>query len=229
MELTNIQKRLFELQDKEYALFQGKLIPTIDVNRIIGVRLPLVRNLAKELAGTEECEEFMKVLPHYYYDENMLHGSLISNIKDYDKTIEAVDRFLPYVDNWAVCDTMSPKVFKKHREELIKKVKEWSASDELYTCRFGIGMLMAHYLDNNFKPEYLDIPASIHSDEYYINMMIAWYFATALAKQWETSVVYLEEGRLDTWVHNKTIQKARESLRVSDDRKEYLKGLKRAK
>lgn len=222
----NILDELFKLQDKEYAVFQSKLTPGVDGDKFIGVRVPDTRMLAKRVFKTTEAEEFLHQLPHYYYDENMLHGLLISEIKDYDKCIEALDRFLPYVDNWAVCDTMSPKVFKKHKVELLDKIKEWCSSSKVYTCRFGMGMLMRHYLDDDFKEEYLDIPASVVSDEYYVNMMIAWFFATALAKQWESTIKYLEENRLSVWVHNKAIQKACESYRITDDQKVYLRGLK---
>lgn len=230
----NIQSRLFELQDKEYAAFQAKLTPTIPADRFIGVRVPNVRKVAKEYIKYPEHEQFIHDLPHQYYDENMLHGLLVSEIKDYKKCIEETDRFLPFVDNWAVCDIMSPKVFKKHKTELMDKIREWTASDKTYTIRFGIEMLMSHYLDDDFKAEYLEIPAAVRSDEYYVNMMIAWFFATALAKQWDSTIVYLQNNletrsiaSLPTWVHNKTIQKACESYRISDGQKEYLRTLKR--
>ena len=222
-----IQKKLFELQDKEYAEFQSKLTPGITRDAFIGVRVPEVRKLAKSYSKDPECQEFLKELPHQYYDENMLHGLVLSEMKDYDDCIRAVDLFLPYVDNWAVCDIMSPKVFKKHKEQLLEKIREWAASDQVYTCRFGLEMLMSHFLDEDYEPEYLEIPAGVHSEEYYVNMMIAWFFATALAKQWDTTIPYIEGHRLDTWVHNKTIQKARESYRITEEQKEYLKGLKR--
>ena len=169
---------------------------------------------------------FLKDLPHKYYDENILHALLISEIKDYDSCIKYLEEFLPYIDNWAVCDILSPKVFKNHKEELLVKIKEWSTSRQTYICRFGVGMLMSHYLDSDYKKEYLEIPALIHLDDYYINMMIAWFFATALAKRWEDTVVYLEENKLDVWVHNKTIQKACESYRITPEKKKYLKTLK---
>ncbi|MCI7041514.1 MAG: DNA alkylation repair protein [Lachnospiraceae bacterium] len=222
-----IQKKLFELQDKEYAEFQSKLTPVIPRDAFIGVRVPEVRKLAKSYSKDPECQEFLKELPHQYYDENMLHGLVLSEMKDYDDCIRAVDLFLPYVDNWAVCDIMSPKVFKKHKEQLLEKIREWAASDLVYTCRFGLEMLMSHFLDEDYAPEYLEIPAGVRSEEYYVNMMIAWFFATALAKQWDTTIPYIEGNRLDTWVHNKTIQKARESYRITEEQKEYLKGLKR--
>ena len=223
----NLREELFALQDVSYGDFQAGLTPGIPREFFIGVRVPEVRKLAKRFAKEPETAEFLDELPHKYYDENMLHGLLISEIKDYDTCIAAVDKFLPYVDNWAVCDIMSPKVFKKNKTALLDKIKEWSASEKTYTSRFGIEMLMSHFLDADFKPEYLDIPASVHSDEYYVQMMCAWFFATALAKQWDETVKYMEDQRLDMWVHNKTIQKARESFRISPEQKEYLKTLKR--
>ena len=222
-----IQKKLFELQDIGYAEFQSKLTPTVPRETFIGVRVPEVRKLAKSYSKDKECQEFLKKLPHQYYDENMLHGLLLSEMKDYDACISAVDIFLPYVDNWAVCDIMAPKVFKKHKEELLEKIKIWATSDQVYTCRFGLEMLMTHFLDEDYKPEYLEIAAGVHSEEYYVNMMIAWFFATALAKQWDTTILYITENRLSEWVHNKTIQKARESYRITDEQKRFLKGLKR--
>lgn len=223
----NFTEKLFEFKDEEYGDFQAKLTPGIPRELFIGVRVPEVRKLAKTLIKEPEADDFLNSLPHKYYDENMLHGLLVSEIKDFDECIKEVDKFLPYVDNWAVCDIMSPKVFKKNKTALLKKIKEWSASKETYTCRFGMEMLMSYFLDEDFKAEYLNIPASVHSDEYYVNMMIAWFFATALAKQWDETVKYIEDNRLDTWVHNKTIQKARESRRVTDEQKDFLKTLKR--
>lgn len=223
----NFREELFALQDSEYGDFQAKLTPGIPREAFIGVRVPDVRKLAKRLSKEDEAPEFLKELPHKYYDENMLHGLLLCEIKNYDSCIEAVDKFLPYVDNWAVCDIMSPKIFKKNKTALLEKIREWSASDKTYTCRFGLEMLMSHYLDDDFKAEYLEIPGSVHSEEYYVNMMIAWFFATALAKQWDSAIKYIEENRLDVWVHNKTIQKARESYRITTEQKEYLKSLKR--
>ena len=221
-----IEKLLFELRDEEYAQFQAKLTPSVDPELFIGVRVPEVRKLAKQLKNDPMVDAFLKELPHKYYDENMLHGLLISEIKDYDKAVEETDIFLPYVDNWAVCDIMSPKVFKKHKTELIEKIREWSGSGETYTIRFGIEMLMSHYLDDDFRAEYLEIPAAIRSEEYYVNMMIAWFFATALAKQWDSTIPYVENNRLDKWTHNKTIQKAIESYRITDEQKAYLRTLK---
>ena len=224
-----IQKELFSLQDKEYMKFLSKLTPNVSEDTIIGVRIPEIRKLAKKLVKNNEYEDFLKELPHKYYDENLLHGAIISENKDFENCIELLNSFLPFVDNWAVCDTISPKIFKKHKKELIEKIKEWSQSDKTYTCRFGVEMLMTHFLDEDFKKEYLEMVANIHSEEYYVKMVVAWFFATALAKQWDYAVVYLEDSRLDVWVHNKTLQKARESLRILEDKKGYLKGLKRKK
>ena len=224
-----IQKELFSLQDKEYMKFLSKLTPNVPEDTIIGVRIPEIRKLAKKLVKNNEYEDFLKELPHKYYDENLLHGAIISENKDFENCIELLDNFLPFVDNWAVCDTISPKIFKKNKKELIEKIKEWSQSDKTYTCRFGVEMLMTHFLDEDFKKEYLEIVANIHSEEYYVKMVIAWFFATALTKQWDYAVIYLENNKLDVWVHNKTIQKARESLRILEDKKGYLKGLKRKK
>jgi len=224
-----IQKELFALQDKEYMKFLSKLTPNVSEDTIIGVRIPEIRKLAKKLLKNNEYEDFLKELPHKYYDENLLHGAIISESKNFEKCIKLLDNFLPFVDNWAVCDTISPKIFKKYKKELIEKIKEWSQSDKTYTCRFGVEMLMTHFLNEDFKKEYLEVVADIHSEEYYVKMVVAWFFATALAKQWDYAVIYLENNRLDVWVHNKTIQKARESLRILEDKKGYLKGLKRKK
>lgn len=223
---TPLQEKLFELQDKEYAAFQAKLTPGIPEESFIGVRVPALRAFAKDYVKNPEHEAFLQELPHKYYDENMLHGLLISLYKDYDKCVQLTDAFLPYVDNWAVCDIMSPKVFAKHKTEIMSKIKEWSASPHTYTCRFGIEMLMSHFLDDDFKAEYLEIPASARSEEYYVKMMVAWFFATALAKQWDATIPYLLNRRLAPWTHNKTIQKACESYRITPEQKEYLRTLK---
>ena len=220
------QELLFQLQDKGYRDFQSKLIPTIPVETIIGVRIPAIRKLAKEYGKDPESVEFLKQLPHTYYDENILHALLVAEIKDYEVCVKEVERFLPYVDNWAVCDIYSPKVFRKNKDKLIDKIREWTASDHPYTCRFGMEMLMTHFLDEDFRVEYLEIPAAVHSGEYYVNMMIAWFLATALAKQWDAAIPYIQEHRLDPWVHNKTIQKAVESYRITDEQKNYLRTLK---
>lgn len=222
-----ILDELFKLSDKNYAEFHSKLIPNVPRKTILGVRVPKMRKLAKKYFKNEEYKLFLNDLPHKYYDENLLHGMLTSEIRDYNECIKELDKFLPYVDNWAVCDTISPKVFKNNKEKLIEKIKLWISSEKVYTCRFGILMLMKHFLDDDFKLEYLEIPANIHSDEYYIKMMTAWFFATALSKHWNETIVYLESNKLDVWTHNKTIQKARESYRIAPSQKEYLKSLKR--
>jgi 3-methyladenine DNA glycosylase AlkD len=226
-EKMTIKDELFKLQDISYGDFQAKLTPGIPRELFIGVRVPEARKLAKRLIREPAVSEFLEDLPHKYYDENILHGLLLSEMEDYDACIEAVDKFLPYIDNWAVCDIISPNIFKKNKTALLEKIKEWSASDKTYTCRFGIKMLMTHFLDDDFKSEYLEIPVSIHSEAYYVQMVVAWFFATALAKQWDTTVKYIEDHRLDTKTHNKAIQKARESNRITSKQKEYLKALKR--
>ena len=223
----NIREELLALQDISYADFQAKLTPNIARELFIGVRVPEARKLAKRIVGKPEAYKFLKDLPHKYYDENMLHGLLLSEMKDYGNCIAAVDEFLPYVDNWAVCDIMSPKIFKKNKTALLEKIKEWSASEKTYTCRFGIEMLMSYFLDDDFKPEYLEIPVSVYREEYYVQMMIAWFFATALAKQWDATIKYIESHCLNTQTHNRAIQKARESNRITPKQKEYLKALKR--
>lgn len=222
-----IQERLFALQDEKYGDFQSKLIPGLPREQVIGIRMPAMRKLAKEFAKEEEAATFLKQLPHTYYDENVLHALLIASIKDYDACMEAVEAFLPYIDNWAVCDCLSPKVFGKHKAELLQKIRLWIPSTHIYTCRFGMGMLMRWFLDEDFQPEYLEMPAAVRSEEYYVNMMTAWFFATALAKQWDAAIPYLEQSRLDPWTHNKAIQKARESYRITPEKKEYLKTLKK--
>lgn len=222
-----IQEKLISMQDLKYKEFQAKLIPNLSTESVMGIRTPQLRVYAKELMKTDAAVEFLTQLPHQYFDENQLHAFIISEMKDYGTVLTALEKFLPYVDNWATCDQLRPKVFKKHPDKLITAIRAWLASTETYTIRFGIGMLMCHYLDENFKPEYLEWAANIRSEEYYINMMIAWYFATALAKQYDITLSYIEDGRLNTWVHNKTIQKARESYRITDDQKAYLKSLKK--
>lgn len=226
--ITNeIEKRLFVLRDEKYRAFQSKLMPGVDIENIIGVRTPLLRRLAKEYVKHEDIEAFLCELPHGYYDEYNLHGFIISECKDYAKAIEYVDAFLPYVDNWATCDLLSPKAFAKNKDKLPQDIERWLSSDEPFTVRFGIEMLMSHFLDGDFDPKYPERVSLISSDEYYVNMMIAWYFATALAKQWDSTVAYIENRKLDKWAHNKTIQKANESFRITPEQKEYLKTLKR--
>lgn len=223
---NEILQRLFALQDMAYKDFQAKLMPTVDKETIIGVRTPLLRKLAKELAKRGDIGEYLDDLPHLYYDENNLHGFILCEDKDFARTVERVDAFLPCVDNWATCDLLSPKVFAKHKAELTAHIQRWLASDRTYTVRFGIEMLMSHYLDADFAPEYPAWVAAVESGEYYVNMMIAWYFATALAKQYDAVLPYLTERRLSTWTHNKTIQKAVESYRITDEQKAALKLLK---
>ena len=223
----NIEKALFNLQDKDYRLIQVKTITNINPDTIIGVRTPELRKLAKELYKSNNYEEFINDLPHKYFEENQLHAFIISEIKDYDKCLYEFKKFLPYVDNWATCDQSTPKAFSKNRDKLINEIRKWIRSKETYTIRFGISMLMRNYLDDNFKEEYLELVSKIKSDEYYVNMMIAWYFATALAKQYDSTIKYIENNKLDIWVHNKTIQKAVESYRVTDEHKDYLRSLKR--
>ena len=221
-----ILNELYKKQDIKYRDFQGKLIPPKTVDDMIGVRTPELRKYAKELLKREDIGEFLKILPHEFFDEYQLHAFIISGIKDYDKCMEEVDKFLPFVDNWATCDQLSPKIFKKHRPELLKKIKKWIKSKETYTVRFAIGMLMEHFLDEDFDIKYPGMVAKIRSDEYYINMMIAWYFATALAKQYDACLPFIEEMKLDKWTHNKAIQKSVESNRITLEQKEYLKTLK---
>ncbi len=224
--MTEIQKRLSSLADRKYAEFQAKLTPNVDRDKFIGVRTPQLRILAASLSEGERAE-FMEALPHESYDENMLHSLMLEKWKDYRECVEKVGQFLPYVDNWAVCDTLRPKVFAGYREELLPNVKRWIASDMVYTCRFGINMLMTHYLDRDFKEEYLALPAAVTSEEYYVRMMAAWYYATALAKQWDSTIPYIERSLLPPWTHNKTIQKACESYRITPEQKAYLRTLRR--
>ena len=221
-----IRKKLFALQDEKYRDFQARLIPGKTADVMIGVRTPELRKLAKELAKREDIDEFLDDLPHKYFDEDQLHAFILSGMKDYKACMDRVSSFLPYVDNWATCDQMSPKVFRKHREALAAQADRWMDSPEPYTVRFGIGMLMEHFLDEDFDLRYPERVAELRSEEYYVNMMIAWYFATALAKQYDSILPYIENKRLDTWTHNKAIQKAIESYRIKPEQKEYLRTLK---
>ena len=224
--MTDIREQLILLQDPANADFQARLTPGIARERFLGVCTPEIRRLGKSLRGSPEAAEFMEQLPHFYFDENNLHAVLIEEIKDFDACMPALERFLPYVDNWATCDMMSPKCVKKHLPELLPYIRRWLSSGHTYTCRFGIGMLMRWYLDDAFDPQYLDWIAALRSEEYYVNMMIAWYFATALAKQYDAALPYIERRRLEPWTHNKAIQKAIESDRITPEQKEYLRGLK---
>lgn len=223
---VDIQQELFALQDLSYRDFHAKLMPTVDKARVIGVRTPKLRAFAKEFGKTEEAKEFLKVLPHQYYEENNLHGLLIEQIKDYPTLIGELNRFLPCIDNWATCDLLTVRVVKKHLDTFTEEVERWLASDHTYTIRFGIRMLMRYYLEEHFSLEYPEKVAKIRSKEYYVNMMRAWYFATALAKQYEAIFPFLEEKRLDAWTHNKTIQKAIESYRITQEQKVYLRTLR---
>jgi len=226
MNRDEIVAELFRMQDKDYALMQAKIIPTVAADRIIGVRTPALRAFAKSLSKDNDVDEFLSCVPHQYFDENQLHAFVISNEKDFDKCIAKVDIFLPFIDNWATCDQLSPKALKKEPEKLFHYIQTWIKSDKTYTVRFAIGMLMQHFLDDCFDTKYVDMVAAVKSEEYYVKMMIAWYFATALAKQYELVLPYLEEKRLDDWVHNKAIQKSVESYRITDDKKAYLKTLR---
>ncbi len=224
--IEEIRRRLFELQDTTYRDFQVKLIPGKTTDVMIGVRTPELRKLAKKYIKHSEIDSFLEDLPHMYFDEDQLHAFLLSEMKDFDFCLEQTRGFLPYIDNWATCDQLSPKVFKKHKPELVSCCREWIDSSETYTVRFGIGTLMQHFLDEDFDPSYPELVSTIRSEEYYINMMIAWYFATALAKQYETALPYIENHRLARWTHNKAIQKAIESYRITPEQKEYLRSLK---
>ena len=229
--MTPIQRLLFALEDKKYKEFHAKLLPTVDPDSIIGVRVPLLRNLARrlakgDLAESEDVAGFMRSLPHKYYDENMLHSFLLQQIGVYATCLEEVERFLPYIDNWAVCDSLNPKVFNSHRDELLVSVKRWVSSPEVYTCRVGVCMLMNHYLDEHFSPDLLQLPLTVKPDDYYVRMVVAWYYATALAKQWDATIPFVEKRLMATWTHNKTLQKAIESYRITDNQKDYLRTLR---
>lgn len=214
------------MQDPVYRDFHSNLMPGIDKNTIIGIRTPQLRKFAKQLAQTEEAEQFLRQLPHQYYEENNLHMMLVAQIKDYERCLAEAERFLPYIDNWATCDLPVPKCFEKHKKELITVIRKWISSEKTYVVRYGIGLLLRLYLDADFDPAYLELVTAVRSEEYYVNMMIAWYLATALAKQWEATIPYLEERRLPEWVHRKTIQKAVESYRITKEQKEYLRSLR---
>ena len=220
-----VRERLFALRDETNAAFMARLVPTLPPESVLGVRLPDCRALAKELCRMPDIGEFLADLPHRYLDENNLHALILNEEKDCAAAVAALDVFLPYVDNWAICDSLRPKAFKKHPPALPDECRRWMRSAEPYTVRFGIEMLMTHYLDKDFRPEYLEEVSIIKSKEYYVNMMIAWYFATALAKQYEAAISYIEQRRLDQWTHNKTIRKAIESCRLTEERKAYLRTL----
>ncbi len=224
--MTDIQKKLFSMQDEQYRKFHSKLMPTVPFDKVIGVRTPLVRSFAKEISGTEQAKEFMSVLPHEYYEENNLHAFLICRMKDFDTALSETERFVPYIDNWATSDMFAPAVFRKNTDKLYPYILKWIAADKPYTVRYGIGLLLNMFLDGNFKTEHLETVCNVKSEEYYVNMMRAWYFATALAKQYEFALPYIENKRLDAWTHNKAIQKSIESYRITDEQKKYLRTLK---
>jgi 3-methyladenine DNA glycosylase AlkD len=226
MKKEEIVQRLFELRDEDYARMQCKIIPTVDPKRIIGVRTPVLKELAKELVKDEDRDLFLMDLPHGYFDEDQLHAFVISLEKDFGKCIDQVETFLPYIDNWATCDQLSPKVFRKHKEELLPYIDRWITSGKTYLIRFAVGMLMEHFLDQDFRIGYADKVVQIVSDEYYVNMMRAWYFATALCKQYEQIIQFIEQKKLDVWTHNKAIQKSVESRRIPEERKDYLRSLR---
>ena len=224
--IQKVQQDLFTMQDLKYRDFHAKLMPTVDKDSVIGVRVPMLRAYAKKFGKTEEAKQFLEILPHQYYEENNLHGLLIDQMKDYELCIEELIRFLPYINNWATCDILSVKAVKGHLDSYIKNIYQWLESDYTYTIRFGINMLMRYYLEEEFKIEYPEKVAAIRSEEYYVNMVRAWYFATALAKKYAQVLPFLEEQKMDVWTHNKPIQKAIESYRITPEQKEYLRTLK---
>lgn len=226
MKLNEIKKNLFKYQDKKYQKFESSLIPNVEKKLIIGVKTPILKNMAKEIIKADLSDKYIKMLPHKYFEENQIHSFIISESKDFDECIKNINHFLKYVDNWATCDQLCPKIFKKNKNQLLIHIKKWINIKKTYYIRFGIKMLMSHFLDEDFDKKYLKIVSSIQSDEYYVNMMIAWYFATALAKQYDDTIVYLEKYKLSPWVHNQTIKKAIESYRVSENNKKYLRSLK---
>ncbi len=221
-----IRAKLFGMQDEAYKAFNSKLIPNVNPDTMIGIRTPELRKYAKQLAKEPNVKEFLNALPHTYFEENQLHAFVISGMKEFEACLEEVNRFLPFVDNWATCDQLSPKIFKKNREALAEYIRIWIASDQTYTVRFAIGMLMEHFLDEDFNLAYPKMVSAVRSREYYINMMTAWYFATALAKQYDAVLPFMEKQTLDDWTHNKTIQKSVESYRILPEQKEYLRSLK---
>ena len=224
--MDEIVSRLRQRADEGYRAFHMRLVPNVEPARILGVRVPEVRALARSLAGTPEAETFLRELPHEYYEENNLHAFLLERERDYGALIEGLNRFLPFVDNWATCDSLSPALFKKHPDGLPEQALKWMQSDQTYTVRFGIGVLMRYYLDEGFRPEYAERVADMRSEEYYVRMMVAWYFATALAAREEDVLPYLTGRRLDPWTHRKAIQKAIESNRITPERKQFLRTLR---
>lgn len=224
--MDNIQTKLFRLQDVGYGDFHSKLMPNIAREKIIGIRVPVLRRFVKELSEAEK-EDFLQQLPHSYYEENNLHGLIIMESRDYGSCIGELERFLPYIDNWATCDMLRPKILRKHLPELLEKIHQWLASEDTYTVRLAIGFLMSFYLDDEaYQREYLAKVAEISSKEYYVRMMVAWYFATALAKQYQDALPYMQKGRMEEWTRRKAIQKAIESRRVSPEHKEHLRNFR---
>ena len=226
MNKADLHRKLYDLQDLKYRDMQIKIIPTVEPESVIGVRTPELKSIAKDILKDGNYKGFLEELPHRYFEENQLHAFIISGIKDLNECMEDLETFLPYVDNWATCDQMSPKIFRKHKDVLFSHIKEWVNSEKTYTVRFGVGMLMEHFLDDDFDPLYPELVAKLRSEEYYVNMMIAWYFATALAKRYESILPFIEEKKLDDWTHNKAIQKSLESRRITEEQKLYLKSLK---
>ncbi len=224
--VLSLREKLFELRDLKYRDFHSRLIPSVPKEQVIGIRTPVLRKFAKEYAKTEEAAEFIKILPHEYYEENNLHMLIISAIRDYEMCIAEIERFLPFIDNWATCDMPVPRCFYENKEDVLERAKGWIKSDEAFTVRYGIGVLMSMFLDEDFDPVYPRLVASVRSEQYYVNMMIAWYFATALAKKWDEVIPFIEKRQLDKWTHNKAIQKAVESYRITSEQKAYLKSLK---
>lgn len=216
-------KKLVDLQDLKYKSFQEKLIPTIDPNTIIGVRTPELKKIAKEVYLSDYKDSFLGCLPHQYFEENQIHSFIIALEKDYDKCIKLINDFLPYIDNWATCDQATPAALKKRPDDTLKEIKKWFKEDKTYYYRYGIEQLMSFYLNDRFKKEYLEMVAGINSEEYYVKMMQGWFFATALAKQYDDTILYIEKGLLEKDVNNITIKKAIESYRINDSKKEYLR------
>lgn len=228
LEQASVLQQLLELSDPSYRDFHAKLIPTVPKEHIIGIRTPVLRRFAAAFSKTPEADSFLRTLPHTYYEENNLHAFLIERITDYDRALAAADAFLPYIDNWATCDFFSPRAFKMNTDRLLEPIYAWLASNRTYTVRFGLDMLMRYYLDERFDPKYLELAVAVPTEDYYLHMAVAWFFATALTKQYERTLPYFLQNRLDRQTHNKALQKTRESLRVPKERKEYLNTLKRA-
>ena len=222
-----LQEKLFSLKDDKNALFVTKLISNIDPKTILWTKIPVLRNLAKEFKNSPEKEKFLKIIPHKFFEENLLHVIFLESEKDFDKAVLGLEKFLPFIDNWSVCDTSSPKIFKKYPNETLQKIKIWIKSEKVYTIRYAIWLLLSNFLDENFSADLLELVAEVKNDDYYVQMMQAWFFATALAKQYDATISLLESKKLEPFVQNKTIQKARESLRISSETKKYLLNLKK--